>query len=136
MKSQQDRRIDENSVSLSVTDYSLRKPYFAISPSPTATTESQMSSDASSSGINLVDDRSIGSSARPISLLTKRIKTGPFKSPTNSPFASPELRDQMKYYMKKHITPTNKANNNSIMTPTHMQQTPPPAAAAATQAQQ
>ena len=111
----QNRIEDISSSSQSISDYSFRKPHFSLSPTLTATTESRTSSEASFSALQ--DDRSSNGSTsfaypRPITLLPKPSpRNYDNYSASSNQFASPELRDQMKYFMKKHISPTSTKNN-------------------------
>jgi hypothetical protein len=121
-------RIDENSVTHSVSDFFYqKKSEFALSPSLTAATESQLSSDTSLSTLRLPgsDDSTIiqhdgestvrsFNSVRSQQQKHKAISLKPLNirqdiSPADQQVSTPEMRDHMKKFMKKHLSPPKKS---------------------------
>jgi hypothetical protein len=105
-----DRTIDELSVSPSMSEFSYsRKPrQFSQSPTLTATTESQISSDASSLRILEGDDSTVRSykSTRTASSISLKPLNSRLESPAEQQL-SPAMRDQMKKFMEKHLSAKN-----------------------------
>lgn len=111
-------RNEEASVSPSVSDFSyLKKSQFTISPSLTATTESQMSSDASSMMRLDIDETSVRSfkSARTTGSISLKPLNTRLESPADQQL-SPAMREQMMRYMKKHLAPSNNGSSNTSKT--------------------
>lgn len=111
-----DRTIDEHSVvsppSLSEFSYSKKSHQFSLSPALTAATESQISSDASSLMRIEGDDSTVRSykSTRTATSISLNPLNPRLESPAEQQL-SPAMRDQMKKFMKKHLSPNNAQMN-------------------------